>query len=423
VLAAAALVLVPTGVVLIAFGFVRGMPELLLAAVIAVAAAWSLWWGLGHRRVMRWVMLAAAVVLGLASMVAILASRREVLWIGLGAAVLAAGSSSAGAALVHAPRRDGRERTRSRHRPRRAVLFVNPRSGGGTAERVGLAGAARSRGIEVVELGPGDDLRALARHAVERGADCLGAAGGDGTLALVAEVAIEADVPFVCIPAGTRNHFALDLGLDRSDPLGALDAFTDAYTRRIDVAEVNGRLFLNNVSIGAYGEIVADEQYREKKVGTALAKLPELIGPEAEPLDLRFTDGEGNRHESAVVVLVSNNAYELGPRRGFGTRPSLSDGELGIVAVVRAAAIPGGMRVLRWSSPSFSLDSSVPVPAGLDGESVELDPPVGFGIRPRALRVRMPVHAVGLSPAAARPRWSTRTVSRLVLLAGGRPLP
>jgi diacylglycerol kinase family enzyme len=286
--------------------------------------------------------------------------------------------------------------------------------------RVGLVQVARERGIQVVELARGDDLRARARAAVAEGADCLGAAGGDGTLAQVAEVAIEADVPFVCVPAGTRNHFALDLGLDRADPVGALDAFRDAYKKRIDVAVVNGRMFLNNVSVGAYGEVVADEQYREHKIGTALSKLPELIGPEAEPMDLRFVDGEGEAHDTAVVVHVSNNAYELTPRRGFGTRPSLSDGRLGVVAVVRGVVLPGPVRVLRWEAPTFVLHSSGPVAAGLDGEAVEFESPLHFRIRPSALRVRIPVHAVGVSPAAMRPRLSRRTVARLGSLAVGR---
>ena len=148
-------------------------------------------------------------------------------------------------------------------------------------------------GIDATVLGKDDDLLELARAAVRAGADCLGAAGGDGTLALVAEVAIESGLPFVCIPAGTRNHFALDLGLDREDPLGALDAFGEAVEREIDVGDVSGHMFLNNVSIGAYGEIVANDAYRDNKVGTALLKLPELIGPDAQPLDLRFTDGNG----------------------------------------------------------------------------------------------------------------------------------
>src|SRR5206468_2305338 len=105
--------------------------------------------------------------------------------------------------------------------------------------------------VRTVLFGPGDDLRALTEHAVAQGADVLGVAGGDGSQALVADVARSHDLAFVCIPAGTRNHFALDLGLDRRDVAGALDAFEDAVERRIDLASVGGRVFVNNASLGA----------------------------------------------------------------------------------------------------------------------------------------------------------------------------
>ena len=139
-------------------------------------------------------------------------------------------------------------------RPRQPVLFVNPRSGGGAAERSGIVERAREQGIEAVVLAPGQSLAALAQAAAASGADALGMAGGDGSLAVVAAAAAAHDLPFVCIPAGTRNHFALDVGIDRQDLPGALDAFSNAVERRIDMAEVNGRLFLNNVSLGIYGE-------------------------------------------------------------------------------------------------------------------------------------------------------------------------
>ena len=262
-----------------------------------------------------------------------------------------------------------------------------------------LAAHARERGIDVHMLEKDTDLFDLARRAVRSGADCLGAAGGDGTLAIVAEVAIEAGLPFVCIPAGTRNHFALDLGLDREDPLGALDAFGEAVERRIDVGDVSGKMFLNNVSIGAYGEIVGEEEYRDNKVGTALLKLPDLIGPDAEPLDLRFVDGSGKQYDTAVVVHVSNNSYVLTPRPGFGSRPSLSDGELGIVVVVPGAR-GAAVKVLHWEAPSFTVESAIAIASGLDGESIALDPPAEFSIRRGALQVRTPLGAPGVSPGA-----------------------
>jgi len=140
-------------------------------------------------------------------------------------------------------------------------LLVNPRSGNGKAARVGLVEAARALGVRVHALAEGEDPGALARQAVTDGADAVGVAGGDGSLGLVAAVAVEADVPFVCVPSGTRNHFAGDLGLDRARPLAALEAFAGPE-RRIDVGVVGDRMFLNNVSLGAYADLVADPRYR-----------------------------------------------------------------------------------------------------------------------------------------------------------------
>ena len=80
----------------------------------------------------------------------------------------------------------------------------------------------------------------MATVACHAGGDALGMAGGDGSQAAVAAVAAEHDLPYVCVPAGTRNHFALDLGIDRNDVVGALDAFSDGHQRRIDLGRVNG---------------------------------------------------------------------------------------------------------------------------------------------------------------------------------------
>src|SRR5262249_36978633 len=141
-------------------------------------------------------------------------------------------------------------------RPRHPVLIMNLKSGGGKAERFHLEDECRARGIEPIVLRQGDDLRQLAEDAISRGADVIGMAGGDGSQAVVATAAARPGVPLVVIPAGTRNHFALDLGLDRDDVVGALDAFADGVERRIDLAEVNGRVFVNNASLGLYAKIV-----------------------------------------------------------------------------------------------------------------------------------------------------------------------
>ena len=207
-------------------------------------------------------------------------------------------------------------------RPRRAILLMNPKSGGGKVERFDLVGEARRRRIEPVLLEPGDDLRALA-HEAARSAEVIGMAGGDGSQALVAQVAMEHDLPYVCIPAGTRNHLALDLGLDRDDVVGALDAFIDGGERRIDLAFVNDRIFVNNVSLGIYAEIVQSDAYRDAKLATVETMLPELLGPDATPFDLRFRGPDGREQETAQLVLVSNNRYVLDRLGGIGSRPRL----------------------------------------------------------------------------------------------------
>jgi diacylglycerol kinase family enzyme len=311
---------------------------------------------------------------------------------------------------------------------------VNPRSGDGKADRVGLAAACEARGIRVVMLEPGSDLRSLAEAAADGGADAIGMAGGDGSQAIVAAVAAARDLPMVVVPAGTRNHFALDLGLDRRDVLGALDAFGDAIERRIDLAEVNGRVFVNNVSLGLYAEIVRSPAYRDAKVDTALSALPSMLGPGTEPFALSFTDGVGRRHERAHLIQVSNDPYGA-TIDGRTTRPRLDAGVLGVISVevtgdraarslIAAAAAGHPERsegYASWVAPSFEVDAPAPVAAGLDGESVTLEVPLVFTTRPRALRIRLPRHAIGASPAgrSLEPRDAMLGVCRVAI---GRPV-
>ena len=174
------------------------------------------------------------------------------------------------------------------------MLLYNPKSGGGKAERFSLADEAAKRGIDSVELTRGADLEQLVRDAVAGGADALAMAGGDGSQAVVASVASELDLPYACIPAGTRNHFALDLGVDRDDVVGALDALVEGGERRVDLAEVNGRVFVNNVSLGLYAEAVQRDEYRDAKIRTILNTVPEALGPNGEGLDLAWTGPEGD---------------------------------------------------------------------------------------------------------------------------------
>jgi diacylglycerol kinase family enzyme len=317
--------------------------------------------------------------------------------------------------------------------PRRPYLIVNPRSGDGKAERAGLTEAATQRGIEVHELGPGDDLQELARRAVEAGADALGMAGGDGSLGLVADIAMQHDLPFVCLPAGTRNHFARDIGLDRADLVGALDAYRGEH-RRIDAARVGDRVFLNNVTLGVYAEIVHEPGYRENKVGTTSEVLPEMLNGSRQPTEMRFSDPEGHEWDSAFMVLVSNNPYDLVNISEFGVRARLDLGCLAVTVVdasaasefagVAASAMLGRLEQSasfhHWTNPTFTIESSADeVVVGLDGEALSFPPPLQFECLPRALRLLVP-------PGTAGPRghkrqvFGRRTLVDLLAVAQGR---
>ena len=376
---------------------VAQFPAGLTVLACLVVAAGAAWWGLLRTGALRvaWLVVAAAAA---AAAVVLLITEGQLLGDALVAGFLLLAVAGAGAAFTpHAvlPAADP---------PRRAVLFYNPKSGGGKAERFHLADEARARGVEPIELRRGDDLEQLAHDAVARGADALGVAGGDGSQAIVAAVAAEHGLPYVCIPAGTRNHFALDLGVDRDDVVGAMDAFVSARERVVDLAEVNGRVFVNNVSLGVYAEAVQKEEYRDAKLRTLAATMPALRGPNGRRLDLEWTDGDGQTHRSADVILVSNDPYRLGRALGSGTRPSLERGVLGVAALCEAAnGRHAHGRLLSWSAPSFEVGSGSPVAAGIDGEAVTLDPPLRFRTRPRALRVRIAERHPGASPSALIP--------------------
>ena len=290
----------------------------------------------------------------------------------------------------------------------RSVLIVNPRSGGGKAARFDLVGQCRTRGIDPIVFEPGDDLTTVATVAVRAGADALGMAGGDGSQAAVAAVAAGHDLPYVCVPAGTRNHFAVDLGIDRNDVVGALDAFSDGHQRRIDMGRVNGRAFVNNVAMGVYGAVVQSSAYRDHKVRTVIDMMPELIGPAAEPFDLRFIGQDGRAHDTATLVLVANNPYVIDPRRRHGTRGDVDGGVLGIITVTGPP--PGG--VSEWTTQTFRVDSATAVALGIDGESLVMEAPLVFESDPRALTVLVPARRSPRGPSIRPPRAAKRRSAR-----------
>jgi diacylglycerol kinase family enzyme len=302
--------------------------------------------------------------------------------------------------------------------PTRPFILMNPRSGGGKVERFDLDGKARKLGAQVVFLDHGAEPVALLQQAVNDGADLLGAAGGDGTQALVAQVAAEHDLPFMCIPAGTRNHFALDLGLDRDDPGLALAALgEDAEEIRIDLGDVGGGPFLNNVSLGAYAEIVARPEYRDAKFNTVMAVLPEVTDPRARS-NLAIEAQGRPSIEDPQLVQVANNPYAKPDEpSAAGTRPRLDTGMLevdivayknptelrALVAAATMGAVERASAYQRWTSERVRVRAKEgTVRAGVDGESIEFPSPLDISIRPGALRIRLPKDRPG--PKTGWPR-------------------
>jgi len=386
--------------------FPRGL-SVLACVVVALAAGW---WALVHRGAARVIAAAGAGVLLVGAVVLVVVEG----WVLEDALILAGLLVSVAAAsrvfVVHA-------KLPVAPAPKQAVLFYNPKSGGGKAERFDVAREARARGVEPVELHLGDDLGTLVHDAIENGADALGVAGGDGTQAIVAAIAADRGLPYVCVPAGTRNHFALDLGVDRDDVVGALDAFTNGRERVVDLAEVNGRVFVNNVSFGVYAEAVQSAGYRDAKLRTLADTVPTVLGPGGKGLDLRWTGADGREHKTGAVVMVSNDPYRLGRVLGSGTRPRLDAGVLGITVAGEDATGGPKKRVEEWSAASFEVRSDGPVAAGIDGEALKLDPPLRFRARPAALRVRIAPQHPGASPSAAIPEGPWDAVRALLRIA------
>lgn len=385
------------------------LPRGLVVLACAVLAGYAAWYGIRRRGWRRTFGMAAAAAL-IAAVIVL-----AVVWHHALEDILLL---VAAVATLAATRRAFKPRARlpSASRPRHPVLFYNPKSGGGKAARFHLADEAKRRGIEAIELRLGEDLEELVRSAVARGADALAMAGGDGSQAIVAMVAAELDLPYACIPSGTRNHFALDLGVDRDDVVGALDAFIAGRERRVDLADVNGQVFVNNVSLGLYADAVAQPGYREAKLHTLLDTVPDAAGPSAKAPTLRWraTDGE----QAAVAILVSNNAYRLGRAIGSGTRPRLDQAVLGVTVLAPMMVGDGrpaprwGMQ--QWTAPTFEIDADGPVAAGIDGESMQLSAPLRFRIRPGALRARIAPHHPGASPSALEPDSPWGMVKALV---------
>jgi diacylglycerol kinase family enzyme len=384
----------------------------LVGACLVVAGAY---WFLAHRGVVRWLALAVVILAPVAVLVIFAAN--GLLWVALvSVALIVAAVAAARLALTPAVGDTGLP-SREVSPPRRAFVIMNPRSGGGKVAKFGLKEKAEALGAEVALLeGPGTvDVAALARGAVAAGADLLGVAGGDGTQALVAGIAAEHDLPFLVISAGTRNHFAMDLGLDRDNPAACLDALTsEGVEQRIDLGVIGDRTFVNNASFGSYAEVVESPAYRDDKRGTTLQMLPDILtGHRGAKLSASMGDATITGPQA---LLVSNGPYALNDIAGLGRRARLDAGALGIVAVtvnnaLQAAALLRGARgqgLTVLTAEEVVVDADVPeIPVGIDGETVMMATPVRCAIRPKALRVRVPRDRPGSRPPKPELDWPT----------------
>ena len=403
----------------------RSLPLLFIGAVGVATILVGAWLVLTHRGAGRWAgtvvavlaMLGVIVVYAVADFLHIVVLAVALLLIAGIAARAALRGTGPAIAEYDAPA------------PRHPFLIMNPRSGGGKVARFQLVENAEALGARVTLLEEAKqvDVVAVAREAVAQGADLLGVAGGDGTQALVAGVAADEGIPFLVISAGTRNHFALDLGLDRDDPSHCLDALSDGVELRVDLGSINGRPFVNNASFGAYAELVRLPEYRNDKTHTALQALPDLlVGHSGPQLYARAGEVVIARPQA---LLVSNNPYATDDPAGLGRRARLDRGTLGVIGVRvdnarQAASLQSGpasesVTITTAASVTVTADANE-IPVGLDGEAIVVRAPVGCTIRPAALRVRVPRHRPGRSQAPPLDREHLRT---LATIAFRRPGP
>jgi diacylglycerol kinase family enzyme len=390
----------------------------LVGAAVSLAAAYFF---LSRRGVWRWLSLAVFVLTPIA-VIAVFALR-NLLWVAVvAAAIWLLASMTARLALVR-DHPDWRMPEHPAEPPaRHPYLIMNPKSGGGKVEKFDLKRRAEERGAEVFLIDGSEpvDVAKVAREAVAQGADLLGVAGGDGTQALVAGIAAEHGIPFVVISAGTRNHFALDLGLNRENPSACLGALSDGVELRVDLGMINGQVFVNNASFGAYAEVVETPAYRGDKLNTTLNLLPDLLqGQRGVRLSARADDTE---IRSPQALLVANNPYGTGDIAGLSRRARLDAGVLGVIGVkvrnVQQAIdlLRGrravGVRVLRTKKIEITADAPQ-IPVGVDGEALSMSTPVVCTISPGALRVWVPRDRPGVVPPKPPINWA-----RLWHLAG-----
>ncbi len=238
--------------VLLIFAGLKALTMLILGIGGVVVCVVAVYWFLTTRGFLRWISLAVVVLTPIVVLTFLV--RERLLWVVLLAIGLFVVAGICARTALAGEEKELPVVERPAPPPVKPFFVMNPNSGGGKVEKFDLKRKAEELGATVALLeGPEKiDVTALARQAVADGADLLGVAGGDGTQALVAAVAAEHDLPFLVVSAGTRNHFAADLGLDLEDPSRCLDALVDGVEVTVDLGNVGGRTFVNNASFGAY---------------------------------------------------------------------------------------------------------------------------------------------------------------------------
>lgn len=294
------------------------------------------------------------------------------------------------------------------------VLIINPKSGNGRAVKAHVDTVAANMGVEVFFTKKDEKVEVTANRAIQEGADVLGISGGDGSIGAVAKVALKHDLPIVVLPGGTKCHFARDIGLDPKKIIDSLAAFS-GVERRVDAAEINDRIFLNNVSLGLYADIVDHPDYRNHKLRVSWDVMHSIVSGKRDLYDLQFRKGS-RRFKRAAEVLVGVNRYDMVDIFELGHREHLDEGVLQITVVaelndklvknlisrvrvdkLRASAGENGL--IQWTDQSLTLSNSLGVIiAGVDGEREKYMSPVKIRVLPKVLRVYVPAEGIRHRP-------------------------
>jgi diacylglycerol kinase family enzyme len=298
------------------------------------------------------------------------------------------------------------------------AIVLNGSSGPGTAGKAAdrlrelFTDAGREARITLAEGGP--EINAAMRRAVEGGCDALVAGGGDGTINCAASAVVGRKIPLGVLPLGTLNHFAKDLGIP-VDIDEAAKVVLEGIVCKVDVGEVNDRIFLNNSSLGAYPAIVRlRDRYRTKVRGKWIAALwagLTVMRRNAFMAVRIVVEGKAIVRRTPLV-LVANNEYRASGIQA-GTRESLARGHLALY-VLNAERRPGLLRLawevlLKGAEQAKEIDL-IPVEeatietrrrrlqVATDGEVFTLESPLTYRIRPGALRVYVPASASACYP-------------------------